>query len=187
MSDASRALSYAQLKSALWAHDGARVHAVVDGLAVPGLPAKLAAADTAGWDCLERGALAPEAAEHAAYVVELREGSPFTDWLLDTATAAHPQWGLVLAGTQALLPVRELCRDLAFVVTPDGERRRFRWFDPEVLQTLLPALSPSQLDAVFRLDHRLVLPARDAWTWHVMHEGVLASERRPLMASRVAA
>ena len=186
MSDVSRALSYAQLKSALWSRSGARVHAVIDGLAVPGLPAKLAAADVSGWDCLERGALSPADAERAPYVVELRESSPFTDWLLGAATAAHPQWGVVIACTEALLRVREWCRDLSTVVTPDGGRRAFRWFDPEVLQTLLPALSPSQLDTVFRLDQSLVLPAADAWTWHAMHEGVLAAERRALMADRTA-
>ena len=186
MSDASRVLSYAQLKSALWSRSGARVHAVIDGLAVPGLPARLAQADVAGWDCLERGALSPTAAEHAPYVAELREGSPFTDWLLGAATVAHPQWGVVVTCTEALLRVREWCRDLSTVVMPDGARRAFRWFDPEVLQTLLPALSPSQLDTVFRLDQSLVLPAADAWTWHAMHEGLLATERRALMADRAA-
>src|SRR5690606_10184655 len=126
----------------------------------------------------------PAAAERAPYVVELREGSSFTDWLLDAATTAHPQWGVVIACTEALLRVREWCRDLSAVVTPDGARRAFRWFDPEVLQTLLPALSPSQLDMVFRLDQNLVLPAPDAWTWHTLHDGLLASERRALMAVR---
>ncbi len=186
MSDTSRALSYAQLKAALWSRSGARVHAVVDGLAVPDLPARLAEADVNGWDCLERGALSAAEAARAAYVVELREASPFTDWLLASATAAHAPWGVVIACTEALLAVREWCRDFASVATPDGERRRLRWFDADVLQALLPMLSPSQLDTVFRLGQQLVLPARDAWTWHGLHEGVLASERRVLMAGGAA-
>ena len=48
--------------------DVPRVHAVIDGSIVPGLPARLRQARCVGWDCLQRGALTPAAAESAAQV-----------------------------------------------------------------------------------------------------------------------
>jgi len=179
----TRALSYAQQKSALWNRSGARVHAVVDGLVVPGMAGKLAEADVAGWDCLQRGALSAEAAERAAYVVELRAKSPFTDWLLTVATTVHPRWGVLMVSNQPLLAMRQHCRDLSSVTTPDGDRRQWRWYDPDVLEMLLPALSAAQLDEVFGAGQSIVLVSREAWTWHAMEQGVLVSDVRPMMAA----
>src|SRR3569623_1596239 len=142
----ANAFSYAQLKAALWAASDARVHAVIDGLVVPGLPKKLESAQARGWDCLQRGALSPERAEHAAYVVELDPAAPISDRILAEAPAVHPGWGVVLVSDRALLPVREHCRAIGDVLTPEGERRAWRWHDPEVLEAVLPTLSASQLD-----------------------------------------
>ena len=86
----STGFSAAQLRASLWARQGARVHAVIDGLVVPGLADRLKAANVAGWDCLQRGALSAEAAERAPYLAELKEASPFTDWLLGEATPPIP-------------------------------------------------------------------------------------------------
>jgi hypothetical protein len=178
-----KALSYAQHKAALWNRSGARVHAVVDGLVVPGMAAKLAEADVAGWDCLQRGALSAEAAERAAYIVELRPEAAFSEWLMAVATAVHPRWGVLMVSNQPLLVMRQHCRDLCSVATPEGERRTWRWYDPDVLEVLLPQMSATQLDEVFGVGQSMVLLARDAWTWHWMEQGVLASSRRPLLAS----
>jgi hypothetical protein len=185
MSD-TRALSYAQHKSALWNRSGARVHAVVDGLVVPGMASKLVDAEVGGWDCLQRGALSPEASERAAYIVELRLESPFTDWLLTVATTAHPRWGVLMVSNQALLAMRQHCRDLCSVAMPDGDRRNWRWYDPEVLETLLPLLSAAQLDEVFGAGQSMVLPAHDVWTWYAMEQGVLVSSVRPVLAAAAA-
>ena len=69
----SAAFSPAQLRASLWARQGARVHAVIDGLVVPGIAEKLKGAKLAGWDCLQRGALSAEAAERAPYLAELSD------------------------------------------------------------------------------------------------------------------
>ena len=177
----AQAFSYAQLKSALFAREGGRVHAVIDGRVVPELPQRLADADTMGWDCLERGALSPQAQRIAAYLVELREPSPFTDWLLAEATAAFPGWGLAMPGTQPLLAMREHCRGLDDVLMPDGERRPWRWFDPDLLGVLLPSFSPPQLDELFGMGQQIVVPMPQGWTWHGLEQGVLASNARPLL------
>lgn len=174
--------SYDQLKASLWAAAGARVHAVLDGRIVPGLPAALEQADTPGWDCLQRGALSPQAAREAAYLVELRADAPFTDWVLAELPQNFPGWGLVLVSAQPLLAMREHCRGLLDVITPDGERRPWRWHDPELLAMLLPELSPSQQDEVFGAGQQIVLVDAGTWTWFALRDGVLAQEQRPLMA-----
>jgi hypothetical protein len=173
--------AYAQLKSALWARQGARVHAVIDGRVVPGLAAAIEAADSAGWDCLQRGALSAQAAREAAYIVELKETAPFADWVLDLASQTYPGWGLVMVSLQPLLAMREHCRSLNDVITPDGQRRPWRWYDPELLSALLPELSPSQQDEVFGAGQQIVLPSARAWTWLAMEQGVLARDERPLL------
>jgi uncharacterized protein DUF4123 len=180
MADAA-SFTYAQLKSALFARDGGRVHAVIDGRIVPGLPQRLQEADTNGWDCLERGALSAEAMARSSYLAELRPEAPFTDWLLTEASAAFPGWGLVMASMRPLLPVREFCRDFDDVMMPDGERRPWRWHDPELLALLLPSLAPAQLDALFALGQQIVLPGAQRWGWHTMEQGVLASSERALL------
>ncbi len=50
-----------------------------------------------------------------------------------------------------LLPVREHCRTIGEVILPDGDRRPWRWYDPEVLRAILPTLLAGQLDEVFGL------------------------------------
>ena len=180
MTDDPKALPYAQHKSALWNRSGARVHAVVDGLVVPGMAARLADADVAGWDCLQRGALSAEASERAAYIFELRPDSSFTDWLLTVAPTVHPRWGVLMVSNQPMLAMRHHCRDLCSVATADGERRQWRWYDPDLLDLLLPTMSASQLDELFGAGQSMVLLARDAWTWYAMEHGVLASSVRPL-------
>ena len=64
----STAFSPAQLRASLWARQGSRVHAVIDGLVVPGIEAKLKNAKLAGWDCLQRGAMSAEEAERLGIV-----------------------------------------------------------------------------------------------------------------------
>lgn len=179
----SAAFSAAQLRASLWARQGARVHAVIDGLVVPGIAEKLKTGEVAGWDCLQRGALSAAAAERAPYLVELKETSPFTDWLLGEATPTYPGWGVLSISTQPLLAVREHCRSIGEVTTPDGERRAWRWYDPDVLSAVLPTLLAGQLDEVFSLRQAIVIPAVDAWTWLAMENGLLSTDVRPLMAA----
>lgn len=177
------AFSQAQLQAALFAQQGGRVHAVIDARVVPGLAATLRKAELDGWDCLRRGALTPEQADQCAYLAELRESSPFTDWLLGVATRDHPGWGLLIMSSHALLPVRKHCRELNEVQGPEGDKRAWRWHDPEVLQLLLPSLSPGQLDEVFALGQTFVLPAAAQWQWHLLEQGQLSSTVRPVLAA----
>lgn len=173
--------AYAQLKASLWARQGARVHAVIDGRVVPGLPGLIEQAATPGWDCLQRGALSAQAANEAAYIVELAPESPFADWVLAEAAQSFPGWGVVTVSTRPLLAMREHCRSLGDVLMPDGRRRPWRWYDPELLEALLPELTPSQQDEVFGAGQQIVLVGASTWTWLAMEQGVLAREVRPLL------
>ncbi|ERR1019366_1717023 len=177
----STAFSPAQLRASLWAREGGRVHAVIDGLVVPGIAEKLKVADVAGWDCLQRGALTAEAAARAAYLAELKPASPFTDWLLDEATPTYPGWGVLTISGRALLQMREHCRSIGEVITPDGERRAWRWYDPDVLRIALPTLLAGQLDEIFGAGQAIVIAEPEAWTWLAIEQGVLSTDTRPLM------
>ncbi len=167
-----------RIKAALWSFEGARVHAVIDGAVVGGLPEKLQSAECAGWDCLQRGALAPEAAQRAAYIVELQRESPFTDWLLGEVSTGFDAWGVLTTSRQPLLAMREHSRDLAEVRTPEGRRRPWRWWDAELLETLLPSLGPSQLDRVFAHGQQIVCPGKTRWTWWQRLDGVIDRQER---------
>lgn len=175
--------SYDQLKAALWTGAGARVHALLDGRVLPGLPGLLEQAQSPGWDCLQRGALSAQAAREAAYLVELDPAAPFTDRVLRELPRDFPGFGLVMVSGRALLPMREHCRSLSEVQTPDGERRPWRWWDPELLERLLPEFSPSQLDELFGAGQQIVLIGRAGWTWFALRDGVLAQDARPLLAA----
>lgn len=175
-------LASAQVRSALWMTAGARVHAVIDGSVVPGLPARLRAARCVGWDCLQRGALAPAAAETAAYIVELDPEAEFTTWLLGEACTELTGWGVLMSSQRPLLAMREHGRQLAEVRGPDGRRRAWRWWDAELLAELLPRFAPSQLDTFFAPGQQVVSPAARRWTWWQRRDGLLDTQVRERVA-----
>lgn len=170
--------SYTHLKSMLWASPASRVYAVISGAAVPGLREKLAKADVRGWDCLWRGALPPEKASVAPYVVELTPDGEFTTWLLRDAAAAFPQWGLLAVGPLALMAMREHGRRLSEVTLPEGPKRRWTWYAPELWMGLLPRLEPTQLDAVYGVLTDWVVISPKVWHWMTLSAGQLVQSPR---------
>lgn len=177
----STAYSLAQLEAALWAVDGGRVHAVIDGRVVPDLPTRLTAAQ-AEWDCLRRGALSPAQAAQAAYIVELRPDSPLLRWLIDEATTAFPGWGLLMRSTRPQLTMRELARELMEARLPSGARRLWSWWDPELLELILPSCSHEQRDHIFAAGQSLVSLSPKAWIWWAQAGGVLQRDERAVQA-----
>lgn len=165
-----------QQKASLWTQTGARVYAVISAAEVPGLLNQLTPQNVAGWDGLHRGALPPDEAASATYLVELRAESAFTDWLLGEASATLPNWGVLVVATQGLRAVREQLRGLSQAHTPQGRRFELRWFDRAVLQVLLPSLSAAQLSTFFGHCSAFVLPEALRWTWYRASVGQLMTD-----------
>ncbi len=162
--ETAAALSPEQRLSALWADARLRVYAMVLGAKMAGLPDRLAQADGIDFHCLVPGALGPAQRLRAPYLVELRADSAFSRWLLLEAAAGFPDWGVVARSASRVLELRSHARDLRAAVTPGGQLFRFDWMDPVVLDIVLTAATPDQLQAIFgRLDSLLVTAPRH---WH---------------------
>jgi Domain of unknown function (DUF4123) len=172
----------AHLKTMLWAHEDAEPFAVLNGEVIPDLPERLEQADVPGWDGLLRGALEPEQAAVAPYVVAMAPESTFTDWLLTEGTTTYPGWGLIGVGPVNLLGMREHCRHLLKVESPDGQVIEWRWFNPALWAGLLPKLDPAQLLEVYGPLYDWVIPGATSWKWLTWHEDGLQIDDRLLSA-----
>ncbi|TSK06154.1 MAG: DUF4123 domain-containing protein [Geobacter sp.] len=132
------------LKRLLLCMEGARAFAMLDGAAQPDLFAILARYQPERY-CLLRGALAPDLAAVAPYLVALEPEAPFTDWVMSL-------WGL----SSAVLGVshRDLhwlnrhFRSLILIEHADREAY-FRYYDPVVLRNYLPICTEVELRAFF--------------------------------------
>ncbi|MES2089103.1 MAG: DUF4123 domain-containing protein [Pseudomonadota bacterium] len=172
--------SLPQQKATLWTQPDAHVYAVIDASQVPGLTERLAHADIQGWDCLHRGALPPDDAAKAPYLVELKPESPFTDWLLQEASATMEHWGVLVISALGLRAMREHLRDLNDAQTPQGQRFVLRWYDRRILRVLLPSLSPAQLQPFFGPITAIAVPAGKDWTWFRESVGQLMTDTRTI-------
>lgn len=177
--------SYSHLKSMLWATPGARVHAVIQGAKVPGLPALLQDADVPGWDCLWRGAQTPEKAAVAPYIVELGPESEFTDRVLRDLASAYPGWGVIGVGPVSLMAAREQGRRLLQVALPDGATHQWTWYDPVLWCGLLPQFDAFQLDEAFGPLTDWVVAGAQRWEWFTLSAGQLRTDVRERMAEQV--
>lgn len=172
--------SLPQQKATLWTQPDAHVYAVIDASQVPGLTERLTLADIKGWDCLHRGALPPDEAAKAPYLVELKPESPFTDWLLQDASATMGNWGVLVISAVGLRGLREHLRDLNEAQTPQGQRFSLRWYDRRILRILLPSLSTPQLQQFFGPLSAIALPAPKDWTWFRESVGQLMTDTRTI-------
>ncbi len=167
----------------LWADAFSRVYSVINGAVVPSLRARLDKADVVDWDCLWRGALDPDQAAAAPYLVELKQESEFTQWLLGEATQTYPGWGLLCIGPMNLLTMREHSRRLLQIGMPDGSTRKWTWFDPALWVPLLPKLDPMQLDEAFGQVTDWVSVTPKLWRWMTFSAGQLVVSDRECLAA----
>lgn len=123
------------------------VYAVLDGASVPDLIDHLYADDGPEFVCLYRGEIAPDMAEVAPYLVELKPGSDFAGWLLSECSGNH--WGIFVVSGSDLDQVRRHFRRMLIVKGPKGEQLYFRFYDPRVFRTFLPSCASSELVEVF--------------------------------------
>jgi hypothetical protein len=180
---AAPAQSPSQLKAQLWADDGHAVHAVVMGPRVPDLEARLAAAGIVDHDCLRPGALTPDEAQQAAYMVPLARDAGFTDWLLFEAAAGLGDWGAVVRSAAPRMALRSHLRGLSEASLPGGQPIELAWMDPEVALAVLPLCDPASLDAFMGPLRAIVLPRAAAWTTLEVELGQLRVRHARLAAA----
>jgi len=174
------AQSAQQLKSRLWADSRQNVHALVMGSRVPDLPTVLAAADVIDHDCLRPGALSRAEQLRAAYLVQLKPESAFTDWLLFEAAGSLSDWGLVAVSGAPRLQLRSHWRGLAEAQLPEGEHIALEWMDPEILWALLPLMDNAGLARFFGPVSTFVQTGAEDWRHARFDFGGLQQVRIPL-------
>ncbi|MFN2531632.1 MAG: DUF4123 domain-containing protein [Pyrinomonadaceae bacterium] len=136
----------ASITERLFADDTRSVFVVLDGASVPGLVSKLQASNLE-CICLFRGALAPDVAEVAPYLVHLLVGSEFTKWITREGWGKH--WGIFALSASDIRMLRQHFRTLLTVYDPNAKPVLFRYYDPRVMRTYLPTCNSEELTALF--------------------------------------
>ena len=120
--------------------------AILDGASAPGLVKKFYEHEPE-YCCLYRGELEPDIASVAPYLVRLEPGAPFAELVLGEGWGAH--WGIFIVSTANLRTLRNHFREFHTVQLPDRRLVLFRYYDPRVLRSFLPACNPPELRAFF--------------------------------------
>jgi hypothetical protein len=97
--------------------------------------------------CLFAGALHPELAVSAPYVIALDPDDRLTAALVNRGWGNA--WGIFLRSNATLAELRRHLRTFLRVRSPDGSFLLFRYYDPRVLRLYLPTCVPNELEAVF--------------------------------------
>ncbi len=143
----------------LFADPDARIYAVLDGASIEGL---LDSFNTHQPDhlCLYRGELAPDLAEAAPYLVQLKSRDPFTEWVLREGWGNH--WGILAVTLADMRMMRRHFRRFLMVKDPDGKQIYFRYYDPRVLRVFLPTCNAAETETLFGPISSYVLEGEDS-------------------------
>lgn len=126
--------------------DGLLTYAILDGSSIPDLLAHLHD-DKPEFACLYRGELEPDMAVVAPYLVRLKDGAPFAEWVLAEGWGRH--WGIFMQARSDLTKLRQHFRQFLRVKDPEGNPLYFRFYDPRVLRLYLPTCNEEELAFVF--------------------------------------
>jgi hypothetical protein len=122
------------------------VFAVLDGASAPGLVKNLYEHEPE-YCCLYRGELSPDIATVAPYLVRLDSDSKFAELVFCEGWGVH--WGIFFNSAANLRALRDHFREFHTVELPDQRTVLFRYYDPRVLRTFLPACNAAELSAFF--------------------------------------
>lgn len=136
----------AALMQHLFADPSVGTFAVLDGASVPGLLKKFAE-ENPEQTCLYRGELKPDLAEAAPYLVRLVAGSPFARWVVEHGWDNH--WGIFVRTAVDLPTLRRHFRNFLMVMSPEGKRLYFRFYDPRVFRVYLPTCNRDETKIIF--------------------------------------
>ncbi|WP_129127732.1 DUF4123 domain-containing protein [Geomonas oryzae] len=132
------------IKLLLFKAMGTTAFAIVDGAAQPDLLASLAQHRPESY-CLFRGALEPDMARVAPYLVALEPEVPFTDWVFSLWGLSRAIFGLSYRDLHSL---KSHLRRHVMIEYEDREVY-FRYYDPTVLRNYLPTCLAVELRAFF--------------------------------------
>jgi hypothetical protein len=130
----------------LFAEEGKKVFAVLDGASIPDLRETLFEHQKESV-CLHGGDLEPDMETVAAYLVELELDEKFTNWVLEKGWGNH--WGIFALSEEDLRTMRGHFRSLVIVYDEEGTPMYFRFYDPRVLRKFLPTCKPQELRQLF--------------------------------------
>ena len=176
----AEALTPQKLFDSLVAEEGEALYAVLDGASVPSLLDRLDRERSLETACLFRGALEPDMAEVAPYVVRLDPESEFAEWIIGTGWGQH--WGAFVTTRESFYTLRDHLRALTLVYRRDGTPLYFRYYDPRVLNIFLPSCSGAQLKKMFGPVDAFVAEneSGDAMTIYRLNGAELAAAQRKI-------
>jgi hypothetical protein len=124
------------------------------------------------------GRLDPELKSAAPYLVKLRFGHAFTEYVISEGWDHH--WGVFLRADTSQDELRLHLKQFLRVKDEDGHRLLFRFYDPRILRVYLPTCTAHELDVFFGPVTRFVMedeePARlreFAWQDQNLHSRVV--------------
>lgn len=135
-----------KLSQILFTGEDEHLYIIIDGASVPNLLPKLDEYQPECY-CLFAGELTPDMAEVAPYLVQLREDSPFTEWVLLEGWGKH--WGVFTMSKSPAAALRNHLRKLVRIRTEKGDLLYFRFYDPRVLGTYLRSCTNQELKLFF--------------------------------------
>src|SRR5256885_14592871 len=138
--------SHAEISEVLFGAGENSVFAVLDGASVPDLVKSLYEHEPE-YCCLYRGELEPDIATVAPYLVRLEPEDKFSERVLTEGWGDH--WGIFVHSPATLRALRDHFRQFHTVELPDQRTVLFRYYDPRVLRTFLPACNAAELAVFF--------------------------------------
>ena len=145
-----------KLAGHMWPPQGTATFVLLDGAGIPTLLEKLYGTAGLEFECLYSGELAPGVAEVAPYIARLEVGTEFAAWVL---AGWGEQRGIFAHVPEDVdLPVlRRHFRKLSMVYAPDGSALLFRYYDPRVMNDMLPICDTAQLKDMFGPVNRYIV------------------------------
>jgi hypothetical protein len=136
-----------ELEAVLWPYDAVDdandwVYAVLDGAQSSEVFVSLADSYTRH-ECLYEGVLHSSLRAVAPFLVRLRRGTPFTQWIIDKLITHN--WGILLTSSANFKDLRSHLRRFLRVKKEDGSTMLFRWYDPRVIRFYLPTCTCEEL------------------------------------------
>lgn len=176
-----------QVQEELFKDEDMYVYAVVDGAACPELRFKIY-----DWQpesaCLWSGELEPDVEEVAPYMVMLEKNTEFTRWLIKEGFTQH--WNIFVSSKLEPKAFRKQIRKLQLVRSPEGKTMVFRFYDPRIMEKLLPTCTPEQLVELFDNFTKVQFPMNRALSLSTnifdSNEALLSSKVTPLITEQPA-